>query len=262
MARRHSLFALAVSTVLVCGCGGLQRPEIRAVRQRVQGLDLQGVNLVFDVDIHNPYPMALRVPRFDYAIDIQGTEFVKSQAPVEIDLPAGQTGTAQLPARFEYVQLWRTYRALADAAEIKYRLRGAIPITVLGQTYELPVAHEGKFPVLRLPKIELGKVNFSEVSLSKATATVTGRIHNPNAFALGVKDLGYALMLGDAPVGVLSASTLESIPAGQTGELRLNGDITARSALARILQGGDFGDARVAPIGKIETPVGPVSVER
>jgi LEA14-like dessication related protein len=262
MASLRTLLILAGGTALLGGCNSLQRPEIRDVRPHATGIDLQGVNLTFDVDIHNPYPIALRAPRFQYAIDIEDAEFIKSQAPVEIDVPAGKVGTATLPARLEYVQLWRTYRSLADATEVKYRLRGTVPISVLGQTHELPLSHSGTFPVFRLPKIDVRKVDFSEVSLSKATATVAATMHNPNAFALGAKGLGYALVLGDTPVGSLSAATLESIPAGGSGQLELTGEITARNVLARILQGGGFGDAEVTPTGTIQTPFGPVTLKR
>ena len=260
MTRRRAFLILASSLALATGCSS--RPEIRAVRPHVTGIDLQGVSLTFDVDIDNPYPIALRAPRFQYGIDIEEAEFIKSQAPVELDVPAGQVGTATLPARLEYAQLWRTYQSLANANEVKYRLRGTIPVSALGQTHELPLSHSGTLPVFRLPRIDVNKVDFSETTLSKAKATVAATIRNPNAFALGAKGLGYALLLGDTPLGTLSAATLESIPAGGTGELKLSGEITARSALARILQGGGFSDARVTPTGTIETPYGPVKLER
>ncbi len=261
MASRQMTLVLA-GLALVSGCSSLQRPEIRAVRPHITGIDLQGVGLSFDVDIHNPYPIAIRAPRFQYGVDIEAVEFIKSEAPVEVDVPAGRDGTATLPARVEYLQLWRTYQALADATEVKYRLRGTIPISALGQTHELPLSYEGKFPVFRVPGVDVGKVNFNEVSLSKAKATIAATVRNPNAFALGVRGLGYALFLGETPIGNFSAATLESIPAGGSGPLELSGEVTARDALARILQGGGFSDAKVRPTGTIDTPYGPVRLER
>lgn len=260
MASRRTILILAGSLALAGGCSS--RPEIRAVRPHVTGIDLQGVSLTFDVDINNPYPIALRAPRFQYGMDIEEAEFIKSQAPVEIDVPAGRVGTTTLPARLEYAQLWRTYRSLANANEVKYRLHGTVLVSALGQTHELPLSHDGTFPVFRLPKIDVTNVDFSETSLSRAKATVTATVHNPNAFALGAKGLGYSRLLGDTPLGSLSATALESIPAGGTGTLKLSGEITARSALARILQGGGVGDAKVTPTGTIETPFGPVKLER
>ena len=258
MYSRCALGVLAATLALVGGCGGMQRPEIRAVRPLVTGIDLQGVDLTFEVDIHNPYPLAIRAPRFDYGIDIEEREFLRSQAPVEIDVPAGRVGTARLPVRVEYLRVWQAYRSLADTAEVPYRLRGTVPITALGQTYELPLAHEGKLPTFRLPQIELEDIDFSEVSVSSARAMVKAKVRNPNAFALGARGLGYALLLGDTPVGSLTAATPGTIQAGGTGELRLSGEVTGRSVLARVLQGGGWRDARIAPTGTVETPFGPV----
>ena len=223
MASRRTFLILAGSLAVAGGCSSLQRPAIRDVRTHVTGIDLQGVSLMFDIDIHNPYPIALRAPRFQYGIDIEGAEFISSQAPVEVDLPAGQVGTAKLPARIEYLQLWRTYQSLTDASEVKYRLRGTIPISALGQTHELALSKDGTLPVFRVPEIRVGDVAFSEVSLSKAKATVAGTMRNPNAFALGAKGLGYALVLGDTPVGSLRGSFSQCHQACSSGLQRWQG---------------------------------------
>src|SRR5512139_3347488 len=105
MSRTRLIVVAACALPLVVGCSSLQRPEIRSVRPHVSAIDLRGVSLIFDVDVSNPYPIAMRAPKFDYAVDVEGNEFVKSQSPVEVDLPARQGGTLSLPARFEYADL-------------------------------------------------------------------------------------------------------------------------------------------------------------
>ena len=66
---KRGLVALAamVLAVLMAGCASLDiagRPEVRAVRPRITGIDFGGVDLAFDVDVNNPYPMAIRSPGF------------------------------------------------------------------------------------------------------------------------------------------------------------------------------------------------------
>ncbi len=246
--------------MLPMGCASIQRPEVRSVHPRVTAIDFQGVSLVLDVGVHNPYPFALRAPRFDYGIDVESQEFMKSQSPVEVDLPPREVGTLSLPARFGYVELWRAYQALASAPEANYRLHATVPITVLGETVEVPVSHSGKLPILRPPSVAVDRVDFPDVSLSGAKVTADLTLGNPNAFALGVSKLGYELVLGDVPVGQLTASTLDKIGPGATGKLGLTGEITARSALARLLQKQGLGQPRVSPRGAIETPYGPVEL--
>lgn len=142
-----------VSLLLVAaGCASMQRPEVRGVRPRITAIDLRGVSLMFDVEVNNPYPVTLRAPRFEYVIDIESSEFIKSESPVEADLSEHQVGVISLPARFGYVELWRTHRALADAPEAKYRLRATFPVLALGQQFNFPHEEgrlEGRRIVLR-----------------------------------------------------------------------------------------------------------------
>ncbi len=254
--------AMASVVLVAAGCSSMKRPEIRQVRPRITAIDLQGVSLDFDVDVSNPYPVALRTPKFDYAVDVEETEFIRSHAPVEVDLPALHGGTVTLPARFGYTELWRTFSALKDAAEVKYRLRGTFMLSALGENVELPLSHTGTVPVLRLPAVSIDKVDVAELSLSSAKVMVDASLKNPNVFPLGMEQLGYVLRLGDVPVGSVSASTIESIAAGATGKLSLAGQITARSALTKLVSGSGLGQPSVSLAGAIQTPYGAVPVAR
>lgn len=256
-------WCLGTATVLLLnvGCASLAlRPEIRDVRPRITAIDLQGVSLAFDVDVHNPYPVALRTPRFRYGIDIQDTSFVESESDVTVDLPANQLGTATLPVGIGYKELWKIYSTLADSTDIAYRLRGAFAVTALERSFELPLSHTGTFPVLRLPTFAIKDVSFSDASLSHAGVTVETEIGNPNVFDIDVRDLGYAVRLGDVQVGRVHASTVGNVPAGEAGRLTLSGEITARSALLQLFRGESLGQAHVSPIGSMKTPYGPVEL--
>jgi LEA14-like dessication related protein len=260
MSRTRLTIVAAPALLLAMGCSSLQRPEIRSVRPHITAIDLQGVSLIFDVDVSNPYPFAMRAPKFDYAVDVEGNEFIKSQSPVEVDLPAHQGGTLTLPARFAYADLWRTFNSLKDSSEVKYQLRGTFMLAALGQSYDLPLSHSGTFPVLRLPKVSIGHVGVSEVSLTNAKVTAEATLHNPNIFALGMNNLGYAVQLGDVPVGSVTASTADTIAAGTTGKLTLAGQITAKAALLKLLQGSSLGEPAVSLAGTIQTPYGAVPI--
>lgn len=250
----------AAILLLVTGCSSLDRPEIRGVRPRITAIDLQGVSLIFDVDVSNPYPFALRTPKFDYGLDVEGNEFIKAQAPTEVDLPALKGGTLALPARFGYAELWRTFQALRDASEVKYRLHGKFMLAALGQNFDLPLSHDGTFPVLRLPKVSVVNVGMSDVSVSSAKLTVEATLHNPNVFALGVNGIGYAIKLGEVPVANVTATTADTIAAGGAGKLTLAGEITAKSALLKLLAGSSLGEPAVSLGGAIQTPYGAVPV--
>ncbi len=81
---------------------------------------------------------------------------------------------------------------------------------------------------------------------------------NPNAFALGIENLGYVLKLGDIELGNLAATTGSTLEAGGTGRLSLSGKTSAASALLNLIKGGGPGMAKILPTGSIQTPYGPV----
>ena len=250
--------------VLMAGCASLDfvgKPEVRAVRPRVNGIDFRGVDLAFDVDVDNPYPVAIRSPEFRYGLDIEGAEFLESTESSTIDLPALTTGTVTLPVRLPYANLWSTFKNLAGAAEVPYTLRGEIVTSALGQSFALPLKHSGAFPVLRPPTLSDLKVQLSDVSIRGAKIVADAAMKNPNAFALSLKDLGYVLNVGGEQIGGLTASTAETIGAGETGHVRLTGAISAADAVAKIVKGG-IGSAKLALSGSVGTPYGPAKVEQ
>jgi LEA14-like dessication related protein len=236
----------------------MERPEVQQVSPRIRGVDFQGLDMAFDVDVNNPYPLPIKTPRFRYGIDIEGSRFFDSEAASQLNLPAMGVGTVTLPVRLSYVDMLRTYRNLADAPEAAYTLRGALIMPVLGRSFEVPVSHSGTVPILRPPTFSNIDVNLANISLLKTRINAEAAMKNPNAFALGIKNLGYALKLGGVELGGLKATTGSTLEAGQTGRLSLSGEISAASAIVNMIKGGNLGGAEIVPSGKIQTPYGPV----
>jgi len=252
---------LIVASICIFSCAtldSLERPEVRAVRPRITGIDFQGVNMAFDVDVHNPYPVPIRAPRFRYGIDIENSKFLDSEADSAIDLPAANVGTAVLPVRLSYKDLWRTYKELSDIPEANYRLHGALIYNVFGRSLELPLSHNGTFPILRPPAFSDIKIDTTALSLSGAKIGINAGMSNPNVFPLDIRNLGYKLKLGDLTIGDLTATTGDVLEAGQAGRLSLSGEISSASTIINLMKSGSFGSAAILPSGLIQTPYGPV----
>jgi LEA14-like dessication related protein len=135
-------------------------------------------------------------------------------------------------------------------------------LPVAGQSFEVPFAHDGQLPVLRPPKFSVLDVETSDVSLRGAKVAVKAEMENPNVFALGLRDLGYSLMIGGASVGALQATTADTIEPGATGSLTLSGELTAADALMKLVRGGGLGPAKLAATGAVQTPFGAVDLLR
>ena len=267
MNRKYVFAALGIAVLLSAGCTGLlqalnvSRPTVKAVRPRITALSLDGIDMAFDVDISNPLPFAFPSPRLKYGLDIAGAEFIPAQQMQAASLPAKGVGTISLPVSLNYGQLVGAYNSLKDANEFDYRLHGALAMSAMGQSFELPLSRSGTLPVLRAPKFSNIKVDFSDVSIRSATVVVEADIENPNVFDLGLDGVGYALQLGNVSVGDLRAHTDRSIPPGEIGGLKLTGKLSAASALFKLIRGGDIGVPTLTPTGTIQTPFGPARLQ-
>lgn len=239
------------------GCSGLH-PQIESVEARIEGIDLKGIDLAFDVHVRNSLPMTLRPPNCHYGVDIADAEFVKGETEAGAELPARDVGTISFPARFEYLKLWRTYENIREAREVPYRLRGALVFTISDQNVDVPFSHEGKFPVLRPPSLSVRDVRTTDVSLRRAGVEVDAEIANPNVCDLNIDRLGYRLRLGEVNVGGITASTAGALAAGQSGRLTLTGEVTGLSALRELIAGGSLGKPALSATGIIQTPYGEV----
>jgi len=226
------------------------------------GIDFSGVSMAFDVDVYNPNPLPIMSPRLKYALNVEGSRFFDAETTSSINLPAGKAGMVTFPVRVSYSDLWRTYQKLANAPEANYTLDGAFVFPIRGRSLQLPFSHGGTFPILRPPTFSDIKVRVGEMSLADARIDVDAAMKNPNVFPLGIKDLGYALKLGNVQLGDLTARTDEILNAGEKGQLSLSGKVSAFSAVVNLIRGGAIGGAAILPEGSIETPYGAVRLPK
>ena len=281
--REWKTLALIAVLLLPTGCAQLFRvvgkPEITAVRPRITGLDFDGVDLAFDIDVHNPYIVPINSPKFRYGIDVEGAQLAGGETDAGVNLPAKSTSTVTLPVRLRYLSLWETYKKLADAREFTYTLRGVFAVSAMGRSFDLPLSHTGKLPVVRPPRFSNITVQFSgatsgggqggpagppvEGGQTWRAVTVTADIENPNVFDIGITSMGCVLSVAGADLAKVTASTEGKIRADGTGRASLTGQVTSdeastAAALFRILWGGERVAPKLAPVGSIETPYGAV----
>jgi LEA14-like dessication related protein len=238
-------------------------PKVKKVRPRVTGIGWSGVDMEFDVQVHNPNFVPLRTPRFRAALDIEGSELVRTEVPVAYSLGARRSSTVTIPTRISYRRVWDTYETIRDAGEASYRLRGALLFALLWRDLAVPVSHEGKFPILRLPRFEAVSIDFSRPTPTRMLLAVNVEVTNRNVFEVDIRDLGYAVELGAVPIAGLTVSTRESaIGAGETGTVVLAGELSGLSAMRALVNVGAIKKARLVPTGYLKTPYGKVKLDK
>lgn len=246
-----------VALPIAAGCSG---PQVESVSARIEGIDLKGVDLVFDIDVRNPYPVAIRPPKNHYVVDIAGADFLKGDGSADSELPARGLGTISLPARLEYSKMWQAYQNLRESREVPYKLHGALVFTVSEREFEVPYSLDGRLPVLRPPTLAVTHVRKTDASLSRAAVEIEAEITNPNVFELGIEGVGYSVRLGEVSVGGIAASTGGTVAAGASGKLVLAGEVTGITALRQLVSGKRPGNAVIVATGEIKTPYGTVAL--
>jgi LEA14-like dessication related protein len=249
---------------LAMGCQYLpagMKPEIVGLTPRITGIDLAGVNMAFDMDVKNPYPVAIRAPKFKYNLAVEGLALASEQIVEGVDLPARKVGVASLPVRVGYQDLFRVMSNLRDANQAGYELEGAFLLAAAGQDFELPFAHNGTMPILQPPKFSAMNFKTPQVTATGAKVALDANVLNPNIFTVGFRNLGYSLQIGDIPVGNLVVSTLEQLQAGGSGQMSFGGQVSALDAVRGLASGGNLGAISIVPRGEIETPYGPVKLD-
>src|SRR5690606_4634318 len=149
---------------------------------------LEGVNMAFDLDVKNPYPVAIKSPKFKYSLAVEGNPLATEQIAEGLNLPARKTGVATLPVRVGYQDLFNIMGGLRGANKANYKIDGSFLVDALGKDFELPFGHEGIMPILQPPKFSAVNMKQPEVSLSGAKIAVDANVLNPNIFAVGFKN--------------------------------------------------------------------------
>ena len=250
-----------MAVITSCATFGTRRPEVRAVRPRITGIDFFGITMAFDVDVYNPNIFKIRSPRLKYAMNIEGSRLFASEITSPINLPARGEGMVTFPVRVSYLDLLRTYETLVHAPEANYSLDGAFVFPITGSSMELPFSHRGSFPILRPPEFSDIKVHLTDVSPTNAKINIDALVKNPNVVPLGIENLGYALKFGDIQLGDLVSTSTGTLAPGQSERVSLAGEASAVSALLNIVKGGIPGETTIIPRGSLQTPYGAVKFQ-
>ncbi|MEW7984340.1 MAG: LEA type 2 family protein [Candidatus Thiodiazotropha sp.] len=196
---------------LVQGCSSLQqvgqvmegrKPTAQVEGIRLTGLDFDGVDLVFDVDAHNPNAFSIDLAEFDYDLQLFEQSFLKGGQSAGVSLAAQTTSRIAVPVRLGFQQLLKSYRQLRNADQASYQLDMglAFKMPVIG-SLRLPVSYAGDFPVPKIPDFSIRSLAVKRLTLNEAEVLLQLGVENPNSFSLVLQQLDYNLKLNGAAIG-------------------------------------------------------------
>ena len=259
-----------VASLTVGGCQSMDamlkaapKPTARILGASPRNLTLNGVDLIFDVEVSNPYAVGLPLTDMDYSIGSRGQTLLQGNIKPSGAVPAGGSSVIQLPARIGFASLFETLKGVRPGSVIPYKadITLAVDAPVVGRI-NLPLSKSGDLPVPAVPEVELVAFNVGALSLDKAEATARLRLKNNNQFAIDLSKLGMEIALGGNQVARSGLSSSTRLAPGQSATI----DIPLRFAprnfgmgLFNLLKGGESGYS-VSGLIEAGSAYGPLSL--
>jgi LEA14-like dessication related protein len=205
------LITVLLQTLLLAGCATLeqvsqalegQKPSAVVQGLKLTGLDMNGVNLVFDVAVDNPNPVGISLAALDYDLKLLGSSFLQGDQPMGMKLAANGSSQVQVPVRLGFQQLLNSYQQLKGAEKVGYELDLGMgfDVPLLGKV-RVPVNYRGDFPIPEMPGVSLRSLDVQQLTMSGASLLLQLEVDNPNSFSLLLNKLNYNLKLNGYDVG-------------------------------------------------------------
>lgn len=226
--RLAALLCLACATLLG-GCQSMEdllksapKPTARITGASLRGLTLEKVDLVFDVEISNPYGANLPLLDLGYSIGSGGQKLVEGNVQPAGAIPANGSKVIQLPASIRFASVMATLKNVRPGSVVPYQADFSLGVDapVVGRL-NLPLSHSGEVPVPAVPEVSLESFDIGALSLEKVEATAKLHVKNTNQFNLDLAKLGLNLTLGGKEVSRTKLAESASLAPGQSGTIEV-----------------------------------------
>lgn len=268
MIHRIAIALIAFCTLTGCEAArgilsGMDKPSAKIAGVKLTSLNLDGATLLFDVDVANPYTVALPLVNLDYALASKGNKFLEGAANVQGTIPAKGSRTLQVPATVAFNHLLKTVSGIKPGSVVPYTADLGLSVDAPGVgPLKLPLRKEGELPVPTVPSVDLKSVEWKSLDLNKAEAVLHLNIGNNNQFAVDLSSLAYDLALGDKKVAAASVANAARFGAGGSADVSIPISIKPIDLGLGALQmfSGKGGGYKIAGSLTGSTPFGPLTL--
>jgi LEA14-like dessication related protein len=251
--------ALLSAFLLLASCAEVQKLARSAVKDpkltfrsaSIERLDMEGATVAFTWDLENPNGFGLDLARVGWTVDVEGTRIASGDLPGGLQIKANGTSPVTFPVRVRFQDVPGIVSLLGSGKDaIRYRLGGTLGVRTPVGVLDLPLSHEDRLRLPSMPRFALDGVAVRSMSFREVALDVRVRVRNPNAFALPVGRLDYALAIGGAPVARAEAAELAGVAGGSSAVVAIpvRLDLASAGRAAAALSGG--GEVQVDLDGK------------
>ena len=263
-------FGLILCVTLVGGCKSVGdaiksgvKPTARITAVKFQELSLTKVDLVFDVEVTNPYGVSLPLLDLSYSIGSSGQKVLAGGVKPSTALPANGSTVIQVPTSISFVSLMSIVKTIRPGQVVPYRADFTVGVDapVIGAV-SIPLTHEGEIPVPAIPDVSLISLQIDSLNFDKVETTLKLRVRNTNQFDLDLARLGLNLALGGQQVASTSVDSPTKLPPGQTATVAIPASFSPRAfgiGVFNLLRGTETGYGMTGSL-EVGTRFGPVTM--
>ena len=189
---------------ILCGCQSFsalssvfREPGVTLNSVDIAGIDLSGVNLLANVGVENLNGFPIPMPKVDWELFVDEASFVKGILEESKSIGSREKFSMDIPINISYDGLFKTFSSLiatfaSGSSELPYKI-------ALGLTFPIPLLENNAFnldfsgllPLPQLPKLSLGQMGVSSVSLTGMSLACGIVVENPNKFAIPFPEINW-----------------------------------------------------------------------
>jgi len=165
------ILSVVLTAAFFAGCEATRdiqydrEPAARLEAMRFGGVELDYVTLLFDVEIDNPYPVSLSLPRLRYALVNGGRTFLTATAFDNVTVPPNTKKVLTLEDEVTYARL---LRALGGEPGLTIPIKAELTLSLEAPRSEwinLHAENEGNFLLPESPEIKVEGKTYNAVDV-------------------------------------------------------------------------------------------------
>ena len=262
--------AAIFASATLAGCAAVEsalpsilKPTASIEDAHLDDLSLKGAQLVFDVRIDNPYKIDLPLLDASYALESGGVRLFDGKAPMPSKIPANGSAVVKLPVSLRFDTLVQALEGIKAGSVVPYKAVLELGVdTPDGERLAVPIVHQGELPIPSVPKIELTKIDWGNISLKEAAAVLHLEIESDNDFPIELDRLKYDLELANTAIASATVESPRKIGANDKATLEIPIRFDPKelgSAALRFLGSGDISYDLSGAL-EVDTPYGEIDM--
>ncbi|MFQ5605914.1 MAG: LEA type 2 family protein [bacterium] len=176
----------------------VQKPKVAFSGVKIQGLNFEKIDLLFDLTVNNPNAVGVKMAGFDYDFLIDQRAFVSGNQPQIVEIPANGKNVVHVPVTLRFNDVFQTFKEYPQKDSTRYELKCgfSFDLPVLG-VQRIAVSKSGHIPLLKIPRLKVVALKLKNLRLTGADLELQVQLQNPNSFKVILKTLDYKFAINN-----------------------------------------------------------------